>query len=159
VLITEAYARKAGLRQKPRPERLKGVTYRRETPLGTAFITVNELAEDGEPEPFEVFINVGKAGSDIASVSEAIGRLISLCLRMPSPMPPKERVREIVDQLWGIGGGRQLGFGKRRVRSLPRRYSTSARRTHRHLRGTPQCISSRCSEGKGTTRRVGRAGT
>jgi ribonucleoside-diphosphate reductase alpha chain len=119
VLITEAYARKAGLRQKPRPERLKGVTYRRETPLGTAFITVNELAEDGEPEPFEVFINVGKAGSDIASVSEAIGRLISLCLRMPSPMPPKERVREIVDQLWGIGGGRQLGFGKRRVRSLP----------------------------------------
>jgi len=119
VLITEAYARKTGLRQKPRPERLKGVTYRRETPLGTAFITVNELVEDGEPEPFEVFINVGKAGSDIASVSEAIGRLISLCLRMPSPMPPKERVKEIVDQLWGIGGGRQLGFGKRRVRSLP----------------------------------------
>ncbi|MCS7253770.1 MAG: adenosylcobalamin-dependent ribonucleoside-diphosphate reductase [Armatimonadota bacterium] len=119
VLITEAYARRSGLRQKPRPEKLSGVTYRRETPLGTAFITVNELAEDDEPEPFEVFINVGKAGSDIASVSEAIGRLISLCLRMPSPMSPKERVKEIVDQLWGIGGGRHLGFGKRRVRSLP----------------------------------------
>lgn len=119
VLITEGYARRVGMRQKPRPEKLSGVTYRRETPLGTAFITVNELAEDDEREPFEVFINVGKAGSDIASVSEAIGRLISLCLRMPSPMPPKERVREIVDQLSGIGGGRHLGFGRRKVRSLP----------------------------------------
>ncbi|HID06652.1 MAG TPA: hypothetical protein EYP10_05835, partial [Armatimonadetes bacterium] len=119
VLMTEKYARRHGVRQKPRPDKLQGVTYRRETPLGTAFITVNEVKEDGEAEPFEVFVNVGKAGSDIASVSEAIGRLISLCLRLPSPMPPKERVMEIVDQLSGIGGGRHLGFGRRRVRSLP----------------------------------------
>ena len=42
-------------------------------------------------QPFEVFCNVGKAGSDTAAVSEAIGRLISLALRMPSPLSPTER--------------------------------------------------------------------
>lgn len=101
---------------KPRPPQLKGVTYRTETPLGTAFITVNESSDSG---PFEVFINVGRGGSDTAAVSEAMGRLISLCLRLPSPLPPKERVREVVDQLAGIGGARPLGFGRQRVRSLP----------------------------------------
>jgi len=100
----------------PRPRVVRGVTYRSETPLGTAFITVNET-EDGEP--FEVFANVGKAGSDTASVSEAIGRLCSLCLRLPSPMPPRERLKAIIGQLSGIGGGRQLGFGPDRIRSLP----------------------------------------
>jgi len=66
-----------------------------------------------------VFCNVGKAGSDTAAVSEAIGRLISLVLRMPSPLSPTERLHQVVDQLSGIGGGRPMGFGLRRVRSLP----------------------------------------
>ncbi len=101
---------------KPRPRIVHGVTYRAETPLGTAFVTVNE---DGSGEPFEVFLNVGKAGSDTAAMSESIGRLISMILRLPSPLSPTERVKEIVDQLSGIGGGRQLGFGRKRVRSLP----------------------------------------
>jgi len=101
---------------KPRPRIVRGVTYREETPLGTAFITVNE---NGAGEPFEVFLNVGKAGSDTAAVSEAIGRLISMILRLPSALSPKDRVKEIVDQLSGIGGGHPLGFGRRRVRSLP----------------------------------------
>ena len=95
---------------------MKGVTYRAETPLGTAFITVNQ---NGEGEPFEVFASVGKAGSDTSAVSEAIGRLISVILRLPSPMSPRERVEQIVNQLSGIGGRRQMGFGKDRVRSLP----------------------------------------
>jgi len=101
---------------KPRPQALQGTTYRIGTPLGTAFITVNEN-EDGEP--FEVFANVGKAGSDTAAVAEAVGRLISLCLRLPSPLSPRERLEAVVGQLSGIGGGRPLGFGPRRVRSLP----------------------------------------
>jgi len=104
------------LRVKPRPRTMKGVTYRVETPLGTAFITVNQ---NGEGEPFEVFANVGKGGSDTAAVSEAIGRLVSLILRLPSPMSPRERVEQIVNQLSGIGGRRPMGFGKERVRSLP----------------------------------------
>jgi ribonucleoside-diphosphate reductase alpha chain len=101
---------------KPRPRGVNGATYRSRTPMGTAFITVNR---NGDDQPFEVFTNVGKAGSDTAAVSEAIGRLISLNLRLPSSLSPTDRVREIVGQLSGIGGPRQLGFGKERVRSLP----------------------------------------
>jgi ribonucleoside-diphosphate reductase alpha chain len=101
---------------KPRPRKVQGVTYRVATPLGTAFITVNI---NGTEEPFEVFANVGKAGSDTASVSEAMGRLISLILRLPSPLTPTERLREVVGQLKGIGGGRHLGYGRARIRSLP----------------------------------------
>ena len=106
-----------GPAMKPRPHVLPGKTYRQETPLGTAFITVTDDDETGEP--FEVFVNVGKAGSDTAAVAEALGRLISLCLRLRSPLSPRERVKEIVGQLSGIGGGRSLGFGPHRVDSLP----------------------------------------
>jgi ribonucleoside-diphosphate reductase alpha chain len=102
--------------KRPRPGALHGVTYRKETPLGTAFVTVNI---NGGESPFEVFLNVGKAGSDVASVSEALGRLISLVLRLPSPLDPNERLKQVIDQLAGIGGGRSLGFGANRVRSLP----------------------------------------
>jgi ribonucleoside-diphosphate reductase alpha chain len=102
--------------KKPRSHALQGQTYKIETPLGTAYVTVNR---NGDNEPFEVFCNVGKAGSDTAAVSEAIGRLASLALRMPSPLSPTERLEEVVNQLAGIGGGRPMGFGLQRVRSLP----------------------------------------
>jgi ribonucleoside-diphosphate reductase alpha chain len=101
---------------KPRPAVLHGITYRTPSPLGTAFITINE---NGNRAPFEVFANVGKAGSDTAAVAEAIGRLISLVLRMPSPLTSQERLVEVIDQLAGIGGQRPMGFGPNRVRSLP----------------------------------------
>jgi ribonucleoside-diphosphate reductase alpha chain len=102
--------------RRPRPHVLKGVTYRKGTPLGTAYITVNA---NGEDEPFEVFLTVGKAGSDTAAVAEAIGRLISLVMRLPSPFTATRRLKQVVQQLKGIGGGRPLGFGRDRVRSLP----------------------------------------
>ncbi len=102
--------------KKPRPRALTGHTFRVETPLGKAFITVNE---NGGQQPFEVFINTAKAGSETAAVSEAIGRLISYILRLASPIAPRERLLEVVRQLSGIGGGRSLGFGPNRVRSLP----------------------------------------
>jgi ribonucleoside-diphosphate reductase alpha chain len=102
--------------KKPRPKALTGKTYNIETPVGKAFITINE---NGGAQPFEAFVNTAKAGSEIAAVSEAIGRLISYILRMASPIAPVDRMREIVVQLIGIGGGRSLGFGPNRVRSLP----------------------------------------
>ncbi len=101
---------------RPRPHVLEGRTYRVNTPLGTAYVTVNC---NGEGEPFEVFLNVGKAGSDTAAVAEAIGRLISLVLRVPSPLPARRRLQQVVKHLRGIGGGRPTGFGKDRVQSLP----------------------------------------
>ncbi len=100
----------------PRPRVAEGVTYRMPTPLGTMFTTVTR---NPGGQPFEVFMQVGKAGSDTASVTEALGRLISLILRLPSSLPPTDRRQEVVDQLSGIGGGRQLGIGRNRVRSLP----------------------------------------
>ncbi|MBI3781285.1 MAG: adenosylcobalamin-dependent ribonucleoside-diphosphate reductase [candidate division NC10 bacterium] len=115
-LVTTGTRQEEGLKVKPRPRTVKGVTYRAETPLGVAYITVNQ---SGEGEPFEVFANVGKVGSDTSAVSEAIGRLVSLILRLPSLMSPRERVEQIVNQLSGIGGRRPMGFGKDRVRSLP----------------------------------------
>ncbi|HNQ93567.1 MAG TPA: adenosylcobalamin-dependent ribonucleoside-diphosphate reductase [Anaerolineales bacterium] len=102
--------------KKPRPRALTGKTYNVETPVGKAFITINE---NGGEQPFEAFINTAKAGSETAAVSEAIGRLISYILRMTSSVKPTDRMREIVRQLIGIGGGRSLGFGPNRVRSLP----------------------------------------
>ncbi len=103
-------------KKKPRPRRLPGYTITANTPLGKAFVTINE---NGGGQPFEVFINTAKAGSDTAAVSEAIGRLISYILRLASPVAPRERLRDVWEQLSGIGGGRSLGFGPNRVRSLP----------------------------------------
>ncbi len=102
--------------KKPRPSVLRGRTYRIETPVGRAFITINE---NGGGQPFEVFINTAKAGSETAAISEAMGRLISYILRLTSTVEPRERLREIWRQLSGIGGGRSAGFGPNRVRSLP----------------------------------------
>jgi ribonucleoside-diphosphate reductase alpha chain len=101
---------------RPRPYKRRGYTVSKATPSGTAHITMNE---DEEGHPFEVFLEIGKAGSDIKAMAEAMGRLMSLILRMASPVSPLERVREIVKQITGIGGARSYGFGKRRVLSLP----------------------------------------
>ena len=102
--------------KKPRPRRLDGSTISMETPVGKAFVTINE---NGGDQPFEVFITTAKAGSETAAVSEAIGRLISHILRLASPVMPRDRLEEVVRQLSGIGGGRPTGFGTERVLSLP----------------------------------------
>ncbi|RIK15025.1 MAG: adenosylcobalamin-dependent ribonucleoside-diphosphate reductase, partial [Anaerolineae bacterium] len=102
--------------KKPRSRVLQGETSRISTPLGATYITINH---NGDGQPFEVFIQTAKAGSDTAAVSEAIGRLISYNLRLASPVSPRDRLKEVVNQLSGIGGGRPLGFGPQRVLSLP----------------------------------------
>lgn len=99
-----------------RPLKVEGATYRIPTPLGVAFITVNH---DAMGNPFEVFITIGKAGSEIAAMAEALGRMISTTLRFGNHLPAKERAREIMEQLQGIGGGRSVGFGPNKIRSLP----------------------------------------
>src|SRR5262249_19157932 len=115
---TELVRANGGLQPKvrPRPYKRRGYTVSKATPSGTAHITMNE---DEEQQPFEVFVEIGKAGSDIKAMAEAMGRLMSLILRMASPVSPIERVREIVKQITGIGGARSYGFGKRKVLSLP----------------------------------------
>lgn len=97
---------------KQRNMALKGFTQRTPTPVGTAFVTVSG---DGNG-PRECFINVGKAGTDIQADAEAIGRLISLVLRLPDGLTSGERLRAIIEQLEDIGGGRQ---GYEAAKSLP----------------------------------------
>jgi ribonucleoside-diphosphate reductase alpha chain len=100
---------------RPRPAVLHGYTRNIKAPEGTVNITINN-DEDG---PVEVFVNVGRAGSDVAALAEAMGRLVSLALRIPSPISQDDRMREVVSQLRGIGGSRTIGFGPEQVRSLP----------------------------------------
>lgn len=119
---------------KPRPAVASGQTFRVETPVGTAFVTVNI---NGQNEPLEVFINVGRAGSDIAADAEAIGRLISLNLRLGSPFDPHQVLEQIIDQLEGIGGGESVGFGKEKVRSLADGIAKTLKNYHRGM-GTEQ---------------------
>jgi len=123
ILLTEVQAKRQAIKTvqaqvTPRPVILNGITTRERTPLGTAFVTIN-YATGNPREPFEVFVRLGKAGSDLEADAEAIGRLLSLILRLPSPMTREERMREIIDQLEHIGGSRFSGFGPERVRSVP----------------------------------------
>ncbi len=99
-----------------RPFRVSGSTYRITTPMGTAFITINE---NEKREPIELFVNIGKAGSDLAAMAEALGRTISTAFRFRGDLSPKERAREIALQLSGIGGRRSVGFGPAKILSLP----------------------------------------
>lgn len=101
--------------KKVRPRYLQGGTFLTDTPVGKAFVAVNEA--DGQP--FECFVNTAKAGSETAAVSEAIGRLISYVLRVESPVEPRDRLEALRQQLDGIGGRRSRGFGRNRVCSLP----------------------------------------
>lgn len=97
-----------------REYRLEGATYSVKTPQGKAFITVNK-SKDGRP--FEVFINVGKAGTDVSALAEALGRLVSGFFRTSSST--EDAVGELISQLGGIGGARSVGFGKNKVGSIP----------------------------------------
>ena len=99
---------------RPIPSMVSGATYRRETPLGTIRVVVN--AVDGEP--FEIFLILGRAGSEVQSFAEALGRTISVALRFPGPVPASARLAALADQLIGIGGAHQVGFGPQRVLSV-----------------------------------------
>ena len=116
---------------KPRPAVVQGYTRQVNAPEGKINITINS----DEHGPLEVFVNVGKAGSDIAALAEALGRLISLNLRILSPLSQTDRVKEIAEQLRGIGGSRSVGFGMQQVRSLP---DAVARALELHLESLEQ---------------------
>ncbi len=78
---------------RPRPSVTTGTTTKVTTGCGNLYITINV---DDKGMPFEVFIQMGKAGGCAASQLEAVGRLVSLALR--SGIENKK----IVDQLRGI---------------------------------------------------------
>lgn len=96
---------------KRRPQVLRGATYKMHTPFGMAYITINDL--DGTPG--EIFLNVGKAGSDVFAMAEALGRVCSLFLRYGDH---GHKVELLIKHLKGIGGSGAIGFGANRVESI-----------------------------------------
>ncbi|HEY8498278.1 MAG TPA: adenosylcobalamin-dependent ribonucleoside-diphosphate reductase, partial [Limnochordales bacterium] len=110
------------------PEEVEGFTYRQKTLVGTARVVVNEHPKG---QPFETIIVLGKGGMDITADAEAIGRLISLYLRTPSPVSNLEKLALVVEQLRNIGGAQPFGFGPDRVLSMP---DALAKALERYLR-------------------------
>ncbi|SDC83385.1 ribonucleoside-diphosphate reductase class II [Paenibacillus sp. CF095] len=94
-----------------RPQVLHGATYKINTPFGMAYITINDL----EGTPGEIFLNVGKAGSDVFAMAEALGRVCSLFLRYGDH---GHKVELLIKHLKGIGGSGAIGFGANRVESI-----------------------------------------
>jgi ribonucleoside-diphosphate reductase alpha chain len=92
-----------------RPDRLYGLTERRETGDGRVYVNVGY---DGEG-PREVFIEVGRAGGVLNGFSEALGRMISVALKYRVPLD------EIATMLVGIRSANQHGFGKNTIFSIP----------------------------------------
>jgi ribonucleoside-diphosphate reductase alpha chain len=97
-------------KKRARPDTLRGTSLRKETPLGTMFV---HITEDDRGQPFEVFINLGKAGGAAMADVEAIGRLISLGLRSGIS------IQAIHRQLRGISSDRAVGVGPNKVLSVP----------------------------------------
>ncbi len=97
------------IRPLPRPVRLTGITDSKRTPEGNLYLTLNY--HNGQP--FELFAQIGKAGSDIMAFTEGIARLVSLAFRCG--IDPAS----VAEQLLGIGGSRSVGFGPHRIRSVP----------------------------------------
>lgn len=108
-VLNVGIAEEESLRPSSRPATLTGHTTCLKTPLGNLFVTVNTAGG----KPFELFAQIGKAGSDVVAFTEAIARLVSLALRCGVG------VEEIIAQLEGIGGYRSVGFGPNRIMSVP----------------------------------------
>ncbi|MEB3186952.1 MAG: vitamin B12-dependent ribonucleotide reductase [bacterium] len=92
-----------------RSEDLYGFTRVSNTGDGKLYTTIN-YDEQGIRE---VVTNIGRSGGTLNSLSEAIGRLISLALQYNVP------VDEIAAQLIGIRGANPTGFGPKQLLSIP----------------------------------------
>lgn len=95
-------------RPRPRLSQLFGFTDRRETGSGRLYTVVNYDDEGIR----EVVTTVGRSGGVLHSMTEAIGRLISLALKYRVP------VKEIWGTLRGIRGGDPYGFGPNQTLSV-----------------------------------------
>lgn len=123
--IVEKIASPAPAEWKPRKRTspvMPSLSGRQQTHMGSCYISVTH---DAQFEPLEVFVTSGKAGSDVASLAEALGRTVSMSLRLPSPMLPMDRLLEIAEQLEDIGGSDSVGFGRNKVKSMPDAVSKS----------------------------------
>jgi ribonucleoside-diphosphate reductase alpha chain len=115
--------------KRSRPDRLRSTSIRKETPLGTMYV---HISEDEKGQPFEVFINLGKAGGSAMADAEAIGRLISLSLRSGIPLVAVHK------QLRGISSDRAVGLGPSKVLSVPDAIGAALYEWHMEKQGVQQ---------------------
>jgi ribonucleoside-diphosphate reductase alpha chain len=118
----------------PVPSEVEGKTFRKETPAGTARVVINEVAGD----PFEVFMLLGRAGSEVQSFMESLGRIISLYLRSSGDLNARRKLALVAEQLRGIGGANQMGYGAGRVLSV---VDGIGQILNRYLTEEPQSVS------------------
>jgi ribonucleoside-diphosphate reductase alpha chain len=123
--------------KRSRPDVLRGTTIRKETPLGVMFVNITE---DEKGQPFEVFINLGKAGGSAMADAEAMGRLISLALRSGIPL------MEVHRQLRGISSDRAVGLGPNKVLSVPDAVGLALEEWWRVKQGVQQDLLTTTSE-------------
>jgi ribonucleoside-diphosphate reductase alpha chain len=124
-------------KKRARPDTLRGTTMRMETPLGTMFVNITE---DEKGQPFEVFINLGKAGGAAMADVEAMGRLISLALRSGIP------IQEVHKQLRGIASDRAIGMGPHKVLSVPDAIGIAVENWLRQKQGVQQDLLTQAGE-------------
>ena len=115
--------------KRSRPDTMRGTTIRKDTPLGTMFVNITE---DEKGQPFELFVNLGKAGGSAMADAEAIGRLVSLGLRSGIPL------MEIHRQLRGISSDRAVGLGPNKVLSMPDAIGIALEQWWREKQGVQQ---------------------
>lgn len=88
--------------QDTKPQRVKarpgfmmfGKTIKDTTPWGSIYVTLNLDGKD----PFEIFVNVGKSGSEMKAMTEALSRVISIGLRSGCSL------EDFIDTLKGLSG-------------------------------------------------------
>ena len=110
----------ASRKPRARPDVITGRTQKIMTGYGAIYITVNE----DEEGLFEVFAQSGRGGGYTASFTEAVARLVSLCLRSGIP------VDEIIDQLEGIRSPRAAYDHGEHILSIP---DAIAKAVKRHI--------------------------
>ncbi|MBQ7576942.1 MAG: adenosylcobalamin-dependent ribonucleoside-diphosphate reductase [Synergistaceae bacterium] len=71
-----------------------GKTIKDKTPWGSIYVTMNFDGKD----PFEIFVNVGKSGSELKAMTEALSRVISIGLRSGCSL------EDFIDTLKGLSG-------------------------------------------------------
>ncbi|MDR2180411.1 MAG: adenosylcobalamin-dependent ribonucleoside-diphosphate reductase [Synergistaceae bacterium] len=89
-----------------------GKTIKESTPWGSIYITLNFDGKD----PFEIFITIGKSGSELKAMTEALSRAISIGLRSGS------KLEDFIATLKGLSGKEywMFGFDESHVaRSIP----------------------------------------
>lgn len=99
-----------------RPTRLPAVVLKGQTPYGNVFITISE---DPTGTPYELFITIGKSGSDLSAQGESMGRTFSAAIQSQPNEKRLTMLKILTAQNSGIGGARQVGLGPKRVSSFP----------------------------------------